>query len=370
MSALNYILIVSLVAFALAWIVYTPVLNFAKAKNIFDNPDARKLQRRPIPVLGGTVVLISSLLAVQLAWLGFDCTCILATEAAMVVMLVLGTTDDLKGLSPAVRFAVQIAVALMLMWINDYKVDSLHGLWGIYELNPYVAYPLTVFAVVGIINAVNMIDGVNGLSSGLCMTVCGFYALLLYNNGQFAPAILAMATVGALVPFFIHNVFGGKSRMFIGDGGTMLLGILLSDLVIRIMHIPDTFDNTKFGVVAFVVAVMAIPLGDTLRVMTARILHHTSPFHPDKTHLHHAFIRYGFTHLETSLMEIILNSGIVGIWWLSYKAGAGLDVQLYIVVVAGFAVTIGLYYLLGRKERLAAKHAAQGLPVDKEEEKY
>lgn len=360
-NPINLILAITLVAFTLAWLVFQPVLRFAIKHNIYDNPDARKLQRRPIPVLGGLVVLVASLCAVQSAWLGFDCTGILATELAMMVMWVLGTWDDRKDISPVIRFGVQIAVAIALVSVNGYLIDDLHGLWGIHKFSPAVAWPLTIFAVVGIINAINLIDGVNGLSSGICISACGFYAMELFYAHDYAAAALAMAAVGALIPFFIYNVFGDRSKMFIGDGGTMMMGILLSDMVMRIMNIPDSGRFSDFGTVSFVVAVIAIPLGDTLRVMTTRIIHHKSPFSPDKTHLHHAFIKYGFTHLETALMEIILNAGIVGLWWLMYKSHFPQEWQLYIVVGSGFAVVIGLYYMLLRKERIAARRKSNEL---------
>ena len=362
-NPINFVILVFLIALCLAWLVYYPVLGFARRHDIYDNPDERKLQRNPVPVLGGLVVAIGTLVAIQFAWTAIDCRSIIAVEAAMLIMLVLGTTDDLKGLSPAFRFTVQIAVAIGLMLANGYSIDNLHGLWGVYEFSPWIAWPLTIFAVCGIINAINLIDGVNGLSSGICIMALGFYGMETFFMYDYARACLALAAMGALIPFFIHNVFGYRSRMFIGDGGTMMLGILLSDFVISIMH--DGFGGSlveggnEFCTVAFVVAVLAIPLGDTLRVMTMRILRGQSPFHPDKTHLHHAFIKYGFTHLETSLMEIILNAGIVGLWWLMYKSHFPQHWQLYMVVLSGFAVVIGLYWFLGRKERVAARRATR-----------
>lgn len=361
MHDINFIFIVFLVSILVSSLIHRPVLKYAKRNNIYDNPEARKLQRKPVPVLGGLVVFIGAIAGSLCYWYKYDCSALIPIQVAMMVMLVLGGWDDIKKLSPILRFVFEIVIVVALILINGYPINDLHGLWGVHEISPWVAWPLTIFGCIGIINAINMIDGIDGLSSGICIMAFGFYGTIFFYSHDFVHTALAIALVGALIPFFIMNVFGERSKMFIGDAGTMMLGIVLCDMVMTMLTKDSMcakhIGNTRFCLIAYALAVLAIPVFDTVRVMLGRICRGESPFHPDKTHLHHAFIDYGFHHLETALLEIILNMMIVGFWWLLYKSHLSEQWQLYGVIAAGIAVSFGLYWMLGRRKRIAKKVA-------------
>lgn len=353
------ILLVFVFSLLVASLTFKPILNVARKYKFYDNPDERKLQRRPIPVMGGFVVFIGTITGLLFYTLIRDVTPLLPVMAAMIVMLVVGAYDDVHDLSATKKFCIEIVVVIALALFNGYGINDFHGLWGIHEISPWIAWPLTVVACVGIINAINMIDGINGLSSGICIMAFGFYGLIFFYSWDFVHVALAVSVIGGLIPFFIMNVFGNKSKMFIGDAGTMLLGIVLCDMVMTMLTKDSMCDkqvrHTNFCLIAFVLAVLAIPVFDTLRVMLGRMFRGVSPFHPDKTHLHHAFIDYGFHHLETSLMEIILNMMIVGIWWFIYKSHLPKQWQIYGVIAGAIAVCFGLYYMLGRRRRIAKR---------------
>lgn len=347
-----------IVSFIVASLMHHPMLKFAQKHNIYDNPESRKLQREPVPVMGGWVVFIGAVA-------GFVCYCLFRhlvllapVLVAMLVMLLVGSWDDIKKLPPITKFVIEIIVVTVLALINRSPINDLHGLWGVHEISPWIAWPLTVFGCVGIINAINMVDGIDGLSSGLCIMAFGFYGLLFFYAADFTHSALAAAIIGGLIPFFVMNVFGGQSKMFIGDAGTMMLGIVLSEMVMSLLTSDSAcYINLpkSFCTVAFALAVLTIPVFDTLRVMFGRISRGESPFYPDKTHLHHAFIDYGFHHLEASLMEIMLNMMIVGLWWALYKSRLPMAFQLYGVIAAGIGVCFGLYWMLGRRKRIAQK---------------
>ena len=356
---INYIVVLFLLSLLVASLIHQPILRFAQKHNIYDNPEARKLQRMPIPVMGGFVVFIGSMVGILNYWFIKDCSSIIPVEVAMLIMLLVGAYDDIKNLSPTFKFAVEIALVVALALINDYPINDFHGLWGINEIAPWIAWPLTVFVCVGIINAINMIDGVDGLSSGMCLVILGLFSWMLFISHDFPRAALGCTLIGGLIPFFIMNVFGQRSKMFIGDAGTLMLGIVICDIVMSMLTKDSkcsTFMAKSNGcVIAFALAVLAVPIFDTLRVMFGRIFRGRSPFLPDKTHLHHAFITYGFHHLETSLLEIILNALIVLLWYIIEKTHLPMEFQLYGVVIAGVAVCFGLYWLLGRRTRIAIK---------------
>ena len=358
MHDIYFILLIFVISLVVASLAHRPVLLFAKKHNFYDNPNARKLQRRPIPVMGGFVVFLGAMVGSLCYWFKHDCSSLIPVQVAMFLMLIVGAWDDAKNLSPRIKFILEIVIVTALALVNHSPINSLHGLWGVYEFSPWIAWPLTVFACVGIINAINMIDGVDGLSSGMCITIFSFLGLLFFHCWDFVHAALAVAIVGGLIPFFITNVFGERSKMFIGDAGTLMLGIVISEMVMSMLTSESvcTFRISKsFCTIAFALAVLAIPVFDTLRVMFGRISRGASPFYPDKTHLHHAFIDYGFHHLETSLMEILLNTLIVAIWYGLFKSHLPKEGQLYGVIMMGIAVCFGLYWMLGRRKRLKEK---------------
>ena len=198
--------------FSVNWI-YFKILKVAFEKRLVDNPDARKLQKRPIPVVGGLAVffgILSGILAAS-AYLfffvpNFSANGLLPVICAMSVMIYTGAMDDILGLSPKSRFVIEIASILALIFSTGLCVDTFHGMWCVDYISWWIAVPLTVFAGVGIINAINMIDGVNGLSSGLCIMCCALFGFAFVKAGDVENAVLAFTMAAALLPFFVHNV--------------------------------------------------------------------------------------------------------------------------------------------------------------------
>lgn len=346
---LSYIFISFLISLISSWFIFKYVLRIAKMKNIVDNPDARKLQRVPVPVLGGVVVYFGIIVSMIFSELMISTSSFYAVMGAMAIMLYVGTMDDVLSLPWYTRFIVQIMIVLILIGVNNYSLNYFHGLWNLYAVPDYIAISLTVFACVGIINAINLIDGVNGLSSGYCIMACSVFAVFYVHMNMVDASFLAVICIGALITFFIHNVFGEKTRMFIGDGGTLLMGTVMSVLVIEAIDKNTSVEyyfSQSFGVIPFTLAVLALPVFDTLRVMIMRIIRGRSPFSPDKTHFHHLLIDLGFSHIAVTIIEISLNLFIIAAWFLSYKAGASIDGQLYIVVSLSILIVFVSYKIL------------------------
>lgn len=345
MNIINYF-IQMIIALVSTWWIFKKVLRIAILKNIVDNPDARKLQRVPVPVLGGVAVYFGIIVSLVCSGLMFNATTLFAIMGVMSIMLYVGTMDDILSLSPYTRFAIEIIVVLALVYCNHYSLNDFHGLWGIHSIPEWIAVPLTVFACVGIINSINLIDGVNGLSSGYCIVACSIFAGVFIWADDREAASLAMISIGALIPFFCHNVFGKKSKMFIGDGGTLLMGTIISTFVIGTLNTNSPLAekvDPNFGLIPFTLAVLSIPVFDTLRVMTMRIIRGKSPFSPDKTHLHHLLLDLGFSHIGTTVAEVSANLIIVLIWFIAYRVGASINQQLIIVISLGITSTFIFY---------------------------
>lgn len=353
------ILYISLLASFLAvhWI-FMRILKIAKVKGLVDKPNARKLQKNPVPVLGGIAVFFGVLMGM----LVYSSMCygtriegineVFPVIIGASIMLYVGSLDDIMGLTPISRLFLEASVMLGLIFGSGICVDSLQGLWGITSFSWWIAVPLTVFAGVGLINAYNMVDGVNGLSSGLCVSSSILMCIICYKRQDNVDSALAGCFAASLLPFLMHNIFGKRSRMFIGDGGTMVMGLLVSWFVIRLLSSDDTraftklSEDSRLGLVPMMLAVASVPVFDTLRVMTSRVLHGNSPFKADKTHLHHAFIQIGISHLITSVAEIIINLLIVGIWYFVFKSSASIEIQFYTVIISSIILIWGTYFLL------------------------
>lgn len=347
--ATNYIyFILSGAALLLSWLTFRPCLNFAKSHHIFDQPNKRKLQDHPIPVLGGVAVAIGIFIPMFFAYFCYGFTDIKYQLFVMVSLLIVGVLDDMYDEPAWLRLIIEIFLVWYLVWRTHAQIDDLHGLFGRVEpISVYSALPLSVFAGVGIINAINLIDGVDGYSSGYGIVANTFFAFVFSYVGDMASALFSAVAAAALIPFYLHNVFGDSSKMFIGDGGSLLIGmVMVCDVFALLTHQTSgtVLEQQGVGVVALALAILCIPVFDTLRVMFARILRKQSPLLPDKTHLHHRFIALGFSHAGTSTCIVLTNVLIVALWYLSFRLGAGVTLQFWIVVLLGFLATCGFYY--------------------------
>ena len=332
-----------------AWI-HPYIVRMALKKDIVDCPGERKLQKTPVPVLGGFAVYWGLVVGVGLTSLFFNSYALFTSIVAITVMMYIGILDDILGLSPVLRFVLEMFFIGFVVWMDQVSINNLHGLLGIYDMPLYASVPICVLGGVGIINSINMIDGVDGLSSGFCVMACAIFGTAFFLSKDGTMTVLAALCLGALLPFFFHNVFGLKSKMFIGDGGTLMMGMVMT---IFVMHIIDknsrvAYNFTNMGAIAFPLSVLSVPVFDTLRVMTGRIMKGVSPFHADKSHLHHLFIEMGFSHIGTTFCVLSLNFFNVLCWLFTYQMGGGAMDQLVVVVVVGFLITTGFYYVVRR----------------------
>lgn len=357
--SLPYIALLSaFIAFIVSWFSYPFLLVFARRHNIVDNPNARKLQREPVPVFGGFAVWVGVVVGITFALLFAKSRIMPLTMGAMTVMMIVGVLDDIYDIPASLRFIVEIVVVWSIMAIGGRFINDFHGLWGIHHVSSFVSMPLSLVAGVGIINAINLIDGVDGYSSGYGIFACILFTLLYFLSGIATIGYLAMTIAGALLPFFFHNVFGKKSKMFIGDGGTLMMGVAMVIMLFNVLYngsLCAKWEDKGLGLVPFMLAIFSIPVFDTVRVMGMRMLKNRSPFKPDKTHLHHLFIDMRFSHIGTTVSILTFNSLIVLIWFIAWQLGASIDLQFYIVVALGLLVTFGLYGIMRYHERHKTK---------------
>ena len=333
----------SLFVFALsvfcAGVLIPQILLISFRKRLFDVPDERKIHQGVVPRLGGIafkpVVFFSVALALGLNMLlgygqllgniGSESRPLAFGFCTIMMLYLVGMADDLIGIRYRAKFAIQIICGLLViaggLWINN-----LHGLLFIHALLEWIGYPITLFAVVFIINAINLIDGIDGLASGLCGVAMLFYGLVFFIIGEYIYALLAFATLGVLVPFFYYNVFGDpakKNKIFMGDTGSLTTGMVLCVLSLKILQYPPTSVPDRFpDLLIFAYSPLFIPCLDVVRVYLHRVRNGKNPFLPDKNHIHHKLLAVGMrqraamvTIISFSLLFTLCNL------WLSMYMG-------------------------------------------------
>ena len=334
------------------------ILLVSARRQLFDEPDERKVHERPVSRLGGIsflpvlLISVSTTLAVRLG-MSADYTGDLENEAlirmllmvaGMTVMFLVGAKDDLVGVAYRWKFVAQIGAGLLLP-LGGVWLHSLDGLFGIYELPAWAGWLLTVFAVVYITNAVNLIDGIDGLASGLSMIAFTVLGLCFAWKGQLLMASLAFGMIGVLIPFWFRNMFGNVRRgrkIFMGDAGSLTLGYLLSFLAVSLSMQGGTVYPE--GMLMVCLGTLLIPLLDVACVVYIRLKNGKNPFKPDKNHIHHRLLRTGMgAHcvlavlLSASLLFIVLNGA--GVWLgTDLTLLLGVDVVLWLTMQAAIHV--------------------------------
>ncbi len=328
---MNEWLIIDLFSFLfvllLTGVLIPQILLIAFRKNLFDEPDERKIHSLPIPRLGGIAFLPTILFTVLLVcgvgmtleadWFYNALNRMGITEGlfigcSMLLLYIIGMADDLIGIRYRAKFIVQVVAALLLV-TSGLLMHDLQGLFGIHEINRYAAVGFTVLLIVFFTNAINLIDGIDGLASGLSSIACAIYGGIALMNGAYLFSLISFCTCGAIVSFFCFNVFGNAEKhkkIFMGDTGALTIGIVISALSLRLGDMDSIRYDFNPAVVAF--APLLVPCLDVVRVYMHRIRNGANPFLPDKNHIHHKLLAIGM-HQRTAMTSIVLFSALLSI---------------------------------------------------------
>lgn len=325
-------------------ILIPQILLIAFKKKLFDTHDERKIHQGVVPRLGGIAfmpVMFFTLLAITICNIRFpylnlnlneeieECNLRLCCGGcAMIIMYLIGIADDLIGLRYRAKFIFQFLCAFIIISSGLY-ISDFQGVLGIHEVPMWIGLPFTVIVIVGINNAINLIDGVDGLASGLCAVAMITYAKVFYDYDFHIFACLACSCLGVLIPFFYYNVFGDANKhkkIFMGDTGALTLGIILSIFAIAALLGNDSnvrLDNDNQA--ANAIFPILIPCMDALRVFAHRIRNGKGPFLPDNNHIHHKLLKCGLRQRQT-MITIITYAIFVSI--LSMYATIYVDINI------------------------------------------
>ena len=310
---MDNILLSAALSFIITFFAIPVIIQVAKAKKLFDEPDERKVHKTVIPTLGGLGIfagfIVASLLGVP-AGVNHEFQYFVA---AAIVIFFLGLKDDVMILSASKKFVGQVIAAGILIKFGGVYINNMHGFLGIHEIPYYASVVFSFFTIIVITNSFNLIDGVDGLAGSLgLITTITFGSYFMYA-GQVTYGIMAFSLAGSILGFLIYNF--SPAKIFMGDTGSLLLGLINSILVIKFINIAGAADAAVplHASPAIGFAILMIPLFDTLRVFGLRILDRRSPFSPDRIHIHHFLLDLGFSHKKITFTCVSATIGFIAL---------------------------------------------------------
>ena len=343
----------------LAGIIIPQILLIAFRKKLFDEPGERKIHHIPVPRLGGlaftpVIFFTIALLLGANQYLGHlevlrefarNVNVLAMSLCAMTALYLVGIADDLVGVRYRAKFVIQILCGIFLVGAGIW-VRSFYGFCGLYNLNIWLGGILAVVLVVFIINAINLIDGVDGLASGLSAVACLYYGIVFFNIGHYTYSLIAFVSFGVIVPFFYYNVFGNaekQKKIFMGDTGSLTIGIILSLLSIKLTTIPVYGITWSYNPLVVAFAPLMVPCLDVIRVFFHRIRNGRDPFLPDNNHIHHKLLALGINSRWT-MISIVLSSlalSLANLFVSQY-------IDIHILLLLNFALYGGVNMYLTR----------------------
>lgn len=337
------IIFATLTAFILSWFIIPPIIRIAHQKNLCDQPGLRRSHTQSTPSLGGIAIFMGIIFSL-LFWLpqnfSEEFTGILC---AFFIIVLVGIKDDISPVQPIKKLAAELIAAAIIVFKSGIKINSLFGLFGVYELSPIASAILTIFTIIVIINAFNLIDGINGLSGSITVLITGVLGVWFCLVGYIDFAILAFATVGGVLAFLKYNIT--PARIFMGDTGALLLGVICSILTIKFIDFhwlyplhPWSFKAAP--AVAF--GILIFPLFDTLRVFITRIWRGRSPLQPDRSHIHHLLVDAGLSHTQATFVLVVINSAFI-LFVITFQHIGTLNLLLMVLGMAA-VLSGGLYW--------------------------
>ncbi|MEO8770753.1 MAG: MraY family glycosyltransferase [Ferruginibacter sp.] len=344
---MDNILLSAVLSFIITFFAIPVIIQVAKDKKLFDEPDERKVHKAVIPTLGGLGIFAGFIIA-TLMGVPSGTPELQYFAAAAIVVFFLGIKDDILILSASKKFIGQLIAAGILIKFGGVSLNNMHGLLGVYEIPHMASIALSLFTIIVITNSFNLIDGVDGLAGSLGILTTIVFGTYFFYIGQITYAVMAFALAGSLISFLIYNF--SPAKIFMGDTGSLLLGLVNSILVIKFINLAGN-PNGSFPIEAAPAvgfSILMIPLFDTLRVFGLRIFDRRSPFSPDRTHIHHFLLDLGFSHKKITLTCVFVN--IVFIAMAFSLRSLGTTTVMGILLLTSIAF-IGLIYFLRQKSK-------------------
>ncbi len=358
MEHVDNILLSGALAFLVTFFAIPVIIQVAKEKKLFDEPDERKVHKVVIPTLGGLGIFAGFIIATLMGVPSGITHELQYFAAAAIVIFFLGIKDDILVLSASKKFVGQLIAAGIIIRFGGIQITDMEGFLGVNQIPHISSVVLTLFTVIVITNSFNLIDGVDGLAGSLGLLTTLVFGVYFYFAGQPVYAVMAIAMAGSIIGFLIYNF--APAKIFMGDTGSLLLGLINSILVIKFINVAgnpvSTVPLQSAPAIGF--AILMIPLFDTLRVFGLRILDRRSPFSPDRNHVHHFLLDLGFNHRKVALTCVAANICFIAMAYFLRHLGS--TIVIGILLAFAFIFIAAIYYSRPRKKSAAPIKQSKG----------
>jgi len=336
--------ILSVVGALVSYLSILGVIRLLKIYRFMDKPNERKIHEAPTPTMGGIGIFLGGLPAYFLRgepelFLIF---------ILLFILLVIGTIDDMLDLSAMLRLVLQLGIGVTLYYFG-FKIDNVHGIFGLTELPEVFSFIITVVFTVGIINAFNLIDGINGLAGGVVALNAAVFGVLFSYNGEYEYATMSFVLGSAIVGFLLHN-FKKKADIFMGDSGSLVLGGAMAIFSLKVFGLESEHQVLNINLV---LGMLLVPVLDLLRVVVVRLYDGRKPFDADNNHIHHKLLKITKSHVRASFLIHFVTLICVLIIPLLYNNN---EKTLLVICVFIFGLNLFidtlLYFIAKRKKRI------------------
>ncbi|HRG51506.1 MAG TPA: MraY family glycosyltransferase [Bacteroidia bacterium] len=363
---MEFLILIFVTSFFVVLLTTPALIRVAILKRLFDAPgDTRKLHTRMIPTIGGIIIFAGTLFSFSLWFpgqkvVGNTVELYKAMDeykfivSTLLIMFFVGVKDDIIGTAPVKKLVAHVLVGLILVLMAEIRITSLHGIFGIYHIPEWASIFLSLFTFIVVVNAFNLIDGIDGLASGVGFIASTSFGTWFAMAGDPVMAGLAFALSGSLLAFLIFNF--SPAKIFMGDSGSLTIGLIICILAIKLVdfNVSNIKDEYILNISkpVFVMAVLVYPLIDTLRIFIYRAVRGLSPFSADRNHLHHRLIDIGCNHTMVTLIIYTVNILIITMS-VSFLY---LDTNYLLLIVGGSALALSqIPFLIIKKKKRTPK---------------
>ena len=351
MENIYYLTLLFVTIFLVTYILIPKIRNISLTFNLTDTPGVRSSHATTTPSFGGVAFYVSFIIALFFLQFFFENQVSLTLLVGISVLFFTGVFDDLVNLRAKVKFFGQFLGVALLMSQPDFRIISMHGFLGINEIPLIASIVGSMFFLLALINAFNLLDGIDGLTSITGIIVASFYSYMFYKLGYFYYLSISITTIATLLAFLRFN-FSVKRKIFMGDTGSLTIGLVLGLLTLKLMTADAVYASLHFNpkqLPLILVAVLFVPILDTCRVMMIRLLKGVSMFSADRNHIHHIIVDYGLSHRKASSLIGLVNF-CIGLFMffviINYNT-----LQSALLLISIFAAGIILLFLMNRNKR-------------------
>lgn len=339
------IIIIFTWSFLVAVFAVPSIITVAHRKRLLDEPSERRVHVSLTPRLGGLAIFAGFFTSIMI--FGTLNNGIQHLLAGCFILFFIGIKDDITSVSAFKKFFIQILAAGIVMFMGDIRISSFQGIFGVYNLEYGVSYMFTFLVIIGITNAINLIDGLDGLAGSIIMLSSLAFGTVFYLNGNYDYAMVSLGLTGGIMGFLRYNVY--KAKIFMGDTGSLISGFVISVLAIKFVEYRSIESSP-----AAAIAILILPLFDTIRVFALRIMNGLSPFRPDKNHIHHAVLNLGMNNVNTLLILMSANLACIAFVFLFHSLG---NLVLICSIAAICLICAVLIEYYNRKKNIVVSNA-------------